>query len=80
MDALNGEYPQVAKYVSKCDENIERQSIEYVQRWIRSLHVIKGRSEKYKKTTWEDFLGHNSRNDWTKGKVDITSCTFTYLK
>lgn len=42
IEALNREYPQVAKYVLECDEEMERKSTEYVQRWIRKLQVTKG--------------------------------------
>ena len=56
-EALNGEYPQVARYVRECDENMERRSTEYMQRWIRSLNVIKKRTEKHEKNDLRRFFG-----------------------
>ena len=56
-EALKGEYPQVTKYVRECDEDMEIKLTEYVQRWIRSLHVTKKRSEKHKGNDIRQFFG-----------------------
>ena len=45
---LNGEYPQVKRFVQANEVNIENMTTEYIRRWILILKNIKKKVIKYK--------------------------------